>query len=216
MNMMFLLPKQSAAACQRKKPITMRMAKRLRWALFALALGLPLVCAQQKRLREPDVVFLPTPEVVAEQMLKLADVHEGDVLYDLGSGDGRIVIMAAQRFGARAIGIDINPQRIKESLQNAEKAGMAGKVTFRNEDLFQADFKDATVVSLYLLPALNLKLRPKLWRELKPGTRIVSHNFDMGDWEPQKKVQLEDHTIYLWRIPENAAAMAAQGETRAQ
>jgi SAM-dependent methyltransferase len=216
MNMMYLLPKQSAAAYQRKEPITMRMAKKFCWALFALALSVPLVCAQQKRLREPDVVFLPTPDVVAEQMLKLADVHKGDVLYDLGSGDGRIVILAAQKFGARAIGIDINPQRIKESLQNAEKAGMAGKVTFRNEDLFEADFKDATVVSLYLLPALNLKLRPKLWRELKPGTRIVSHNFDMGDWEPEKKVKLEDHTIYLWRIPENAAALAAQGETPAQ
>jgi SAM-dependent methyltransferase len=194
----------------------MRKAKKLWWALFPLALSVPLVCAQQKQLREPDVVFLPTPEDVAQQMLKLADVHKGDVLYDLGSGDGRIVIMAAREFGARAIGIDINPQRIKESLENAEKAGMAGKVTFRNQDLFEADFKDATVVSLYLLPSLNLKLRPKLWRELKPGARVVSHNFDMGDWKPQKEVKLGSHTIYLWTIPENAAAGAAQGKTRAK
>jgi precorrin-6B methylase 2 len=184
----------------------MRRAKLLGCALVPLALGIPLACAQQKQLREADVVFLPTPEHIAEQMLKLADVRPGDVLYDLGSGDGRIVILAARQFGARAIGIDINPQRIKESSANAEKAGMAGKVRFRNEDLFEANLKDATVVSLYLLPSLNLKLRPKLWRELKPGARVVSHNFDMGDWEPQQKVKLGDHTIYLWTIPKNAAA----------
>ena len=193
------------------------MAKKLWWALFPLALSVPLVCAQQKQLREPDVVFLPTPEDVAQQMLKLADVHKGDVLYDLGSGDGRIVIMAAREFGARAIGIDINPQRIKESVENAEKAGMAGKVTFRNQDLFEADFKDATVVSLYLLPSLNLKLLPKMLAELKPGTRVVSHSFDMGSWKPEKSQKVEGHDIYFWRIPQpgtpehEAASAAANG-----
>jgi tRNA G37 N-methylase Trm5 len=110
-------------------------------------------------------------------------------------------VISAAKLGARAIGIDINPQRIKESNENAARQGMTGKVTFRLEDLFEANFRDATVVTLYLLPSLNLKLRPKLWKELKPGTRIVSHDFDMDDWPPEKTVELDGHTIYLWTIP---------------
>jgi SAM-dependent methyltransferase len=167
--------------------------------LLLLALGVTSLVAQQKPLREPDVVFVPTPQEVVDQMLKLANVGKGDVLYDLGCGDGRTVISAA-KLGARAIGIDINPVRIKESEENAAKQGMTGKVTFRLEDLFEADFHDATVITLYLLPSLNVKLRPKLWK-LKPGTRIVSHDFDMGDWKPEKTVELDGHTIYFWTVP---------------
>jgi SAM-dependent methyltransferase len=169
-----------------------------------------LACAQEKKLREPDVIYVPTPENVVQAMLKLANVHTGDVLYDLGCGDGRTVITAAKEFGIRAVGIDINPERIKESVENAKTAGVTGRVTFRNEDLFEANFKEATVVTLYLLPSLNLKLRPKLWSDLKPGTRIVSHDFDMGDWAPEKKVDLEGHTIYLWTVPAKPPATSQE------
>lgn len=178
----------------------MQSATRTFVVLLVMALAVTAAFGQEKKLREPDVVFVPTPQEVVDEMLKLAKVGPGDVLYDLGCGDGRTVITAA-KLGARAIGIDINPQRIKESNENAAKQGMTGKVTFRLEDLFEADFRDATVVTLYLLPSLNLKLRPKLWKELKPGTRIVSHDFDMDDWEPEKTVELDGHTIYLWTIP---------------
>jgi SAM-dependent methyltransferase len=173
------------------------------WPLF-LALNVALALAQEqhgKALREPDVIFVPTPEDVVEQMIKLANVHKGDVVYDLGCGDGRTVIAAAKLPGVRGVGIDISPERIKESIENARQAGVMDRVTFREEDLFEADIKDATVVMLYLLPRLNLKLRPKLWRELKPGTRIVSHDFDMDDWKPEQELHLEGHTIYFWTIP---------------
>ncbi len=177
----------------------MRSAKKLFLLLLLLGLNLSLAPAQQKKLREPDVVFVPTPQEVVDQMLKVAKVGRGDVLYDLGCGDGRTVISAA-KLGARAIGIDINPVRIKESEDNAASQGMTGKVTFKNADLFETDFKDATVVTLYLLPSLNLKLRPKIW-QLKPGTRIVSHDFDMGDWKPEKTIELDGHTVYFWTVP---------------
>ena len=177
----------------------MRSAKKLFLLLLLLGLNLSLATAQQKKLREPDVVFVPTPQEVVDQMLKIANVGKGDVLYDLGCGDGRTVISAA-KLGARAIGIDINPVRIKESEDNAASQGMTGKVTFKNADLFESDFNDATVVTLYLLPSLNLKLRPKIWK-LKPGTRIVSHDFDMGDWKPEKTLELDGHTVYFWTVP---------------
>ncbi|MFB3779340.1 MAG: class I SAM-dependent methyltransferase [Bryobacteraceae bacterium] len=177
----------------------MRSVKKSCFGLLILALSVATLVAQQKPLREPDVVFVPTPQEVVDQMLKLANVHAGDVLYDLGCGDGRTVISAA-KLGAKATGIDINPVRIKESEENAAKQGMTGKVKFVLADLFETDFKDATVVTLYLLPSLNVKLRPKLW-QLKPGTRIVSHDFDMGDWQPEKTVDLDGHTIYLWTVP---------------
>lgn len=157
--------------------------------------------AQQTALREPDVIYVPTPEEVVHQMLKMANVKRGDVVYDLGCGDGRTVITAAKEFGARGVGIDINPERIKESQENAKTAGVTDRVTFRLEDLFQANIKEATVVTLYLLPSLNVKLRPKLWKDLKPGTRIVSHDFDMGDWKPEKEVALDGHTVYFWTVP---------------
>ncbi len=169
---------------------------------FSLVLVLAaLAFSQEKKLREPDVIFVPTPQEVVDQMLKMANVHKGDVLYDLGCGDGRTVITAAKQFGIRAVGIDINPVRIQESNENAKNAGVTNLVTFRNEDLFEADFKEASVVTLYLLPSLNVKLRPKLWKDLKPGSRIVSHDFDMGDWPPEKTVELDGHTIYFWTVP---------------
>jgi len=185
----------------------MRMNKSFLLLPLMLALTATLALAQETSLRRPDVIFVPTPQNVVDAMLELANVHEGDVVYDLGCGDGRLVITAANR-GARAIGIDINPERIEESQVNAREAGVTDSVEFRNEDLFEADISEATVVTLYLLRSLNLKLQPKLWRELKPGTRIVSHSFDMGDWEPEEEMSVEGRRIYFWTIPENAASMA--------
>lgn len=151
--------------------------------------------------REPDVIYVPTPQPVVDAMLKLAEVKKGDVLYDLGSGDGRIPITAAKRFGVRGTGIDINPVRIQEANDNARKEGVTNLVTFKEADLFEEDFSDATVVTLYLLDSLNEKLRPRLLAELKPGTRIVSHAFRMGDWQPEQTVEVENSTIYRWTVP---------------
>ena len=149
-----------------------------------------------------DVIYVPTPHEVVDDMLRLADVKKGDILYDLGSGDGRIPIAAAQKYGIRATGIDIDPERIAEAKQKARGAGVSKLVEFRQEDLFKANFRDATIVTLYLLPDLNLRLRPRLWAELRPGTRIVSHQFDMGDWKPEKKLESNGRTVYFWTIPE--------------
>jgi tRNA G37 N-methylase Trm5 len=160
--------------------------------------------AQQQRPKL-DVPYVPTPQEVVDEMLKLAKVTKNDVIYDLGSGDGRIVITAAQKYGARGVGIDIDADRIKEANENAKKAGVADRVKFIQQDIFQSDFKEATVVTLYLLPAINLKLRPKLWKELKPGTRVVSHAFDMGDWKPEKVVEVNGRTVYYWTIPAGAS-----------
>jgi ribosomal protein L11 methylase PrmA len=161
-------------------------------------------CAQKPApTRSPDVVFVPTPPEVIEAMLKLAEVTKNDVVYDLGCGDGRIVTAAAKDFGARAIGIDIDPQRVSEARERISQAGVAGRATIRHEDLFEADIKEATVVTLYLLTSLNEKLKPKLLRELKPGTRIVSQTFDMGDWKPEKEIEVDGRNVYFWRIPAN-------------
>jgi SAM-dependent methyltransferase len=151
-----------------------------------------------------DVPYVPTPTEVVEAMLKLGGVKKGDVLYDLGCGDGRIVVMAAQKFGARGTGIDINPERIKEAEDNAKRAGVTDRVKFIEKNLFEADVHDATVVTLYLLPDVNLKLRPTLLKQLRPGARVVSHSFDMGDWKPDKKIELNGRAIYLWTITEKA------------
>jgi len=169
---------------------------------FVLASAAVMAGDQAVAQRQPDVVFVPTPQEVVDAMLKLANVHQGDVLYDLGCGDGRIPVSAAKQYGVRAIGIDIDPQRIQEANENAKRAGVTQLVQFRRGDLFKADFKEASVVTLYLLPELNVKLRPRLLAELKPGTRIVSHQFDMGTWKPDRKVELSaGRTIYLWTIP---------------
>jgi 2-polyprenyl-3-methyl-5-hydroxy-6-metoxy-1,4-benzoquinol methylase len=154
--------------------------------------------------RQPDVIFVPTPQEVVDEMLRMANVKKGDVLYDLGSGDGRIPITAARKYGVRGVGIDIDPERIREANENAKRNGVTDLVKFRNEDLFKADFREATVVTLYLLPDLNERLRPKLWAELKPGTRIVSHQFEMGKWKPEKVVELSGRTIYFWTVPARA------------
>ncbi len=151
--------------------------------------------------RSPDVPYVPTPQTVVEAMLKLGEVKTGDILYDLGSGDGRIPITAAKMFKVRGTGIDINPERIAEAEANAKKENVTNLVKFLNEDLFEANIRDATVVTLYLLPSINLKLRPKLMRDLKPGTRIVSHSFEMGEWQPEKRIEVDGRYLYLWRIP---------------
>jgi predicted O-methyltransferase YrrM len=152
-------------------------------------------------LRTPDVIFVPTPQEVVDAMLKLAKVSASDVVYDLGSGDGRIPITAARTYGARGVGIDIDPQRIKEATANLASAGVGDKVRFLNQDLFTTNISEATVVTLYLLPSLNLKVLPKLNAELKPGTRVVSHAFDMGDIKPQQTMNVNGRTIYMWTVP---------------
>lgn len=154
--------------------------------------------------RAPDVVFVPTPHYIVEAMLKLAAVKKEDIIYDLGSGDGRLVITAAKLYGVKGTGIEINLQRIEESNENAKREGVENLVHFVNQDLFEANFRDATVVTLYLLPAMNLRLRPKLWSELKPGTRIVSHSFDMGDWQAERKIDVDGRVLSRWTIPGSA------------
>jgi Cyclopropane fatty acid synthase and related methyltransferases len=151
--------------------------------------------------KPPDVIYVPTPQGVVVEMLKVAEVKPGNVVYDLGCGDGRIVITAAKDFGARGVGVDIDPKRIEESNANAKAAGVTDKVKFVQQDLFEMDFRDADVVALYLLPTLNVKLRPKLLAELKPGARVVSHSFDMGEWKPDKTLNPEQRSVYLWVIP---------------
>jgi SAM-dependent methyltransferase len=168
-----------------------------------LGAGYAFAQATPAQTRTPDVVYVPTPPEVVAEMLKVAKVTKDDVIYDLGSGDGRIVIAAAKELGARGVGIDIDPQRIKEAEANAKQAGVGDKVKFLQKDLFETDISEATVVTLYLLPNLNLRLRPKLFKELKPGTRIVSHSFDMGDWKPDQTIDVEGRSVYFWVIPKN-------------
>ena len=160
--------------------------------------------AQQPKELKKDVPYVPTPQNVVDEMLTLANVTKDDVVYDLGCGDGRLVITAVKKFGAkRGFGVDIDPQRIEESNANAKAAGVTDRVTFAVQDLFQTDFKEATVVTLYLLPQVNLKLRPKLLSDLRPGARVVSHSFDMGDWKPDKTLSVNPggQRLYLWTIP---------------
>ena len=185
----------------------------LLFALVLIGAAVAAVNAQSPTTEKPlDVPYVPTKEPVLDRMLQMGGVKPGDVLYDLGCGDGRIVIAAAKRFGIRGVGIDIDPVRIAEAQENARKAGVADRVKFIQGDLFDADIKDATVVTLYLLPEVNLKLRPKLLSDLKPGTRIVSHNYDMGDWKPEQtaKVTVDgiEHTVYMWTVSRRAAQPA--------
>lgn len=161
--------------------------------------------AGRSQVREPDVHFEPTPMDVVQAMLQKARVTKDDVVYDLGCGDGRIVIAAAQQFGARGVGVDIDPARIRESRENARQADVSSRVKFIQGDLFAVDLRKATVVALYLLNELNLQLRPKLLSELRPGARIVSHAFDMGDWEPDEIGQVRDRSFYYWVVPAHAA-----------
>ena len=158
------------------------------------------VAQAQPAVRAPDIFYVPTPQEVVDAMLKLAKVSQNDVVYDLGCGDGRIVVTAA-KLGARSVGIDIDPERVKESTANVKAAGVDSRARILQGDLFESDIGEATVVTLYLLSSLNQKLRPKLLADLKPGTRIVSHAFDMGDWKPEQTMKVGGTTIYLWRVP---------------
>ncbi len=175
-------------------------------ALIAVGLTQVVPAAQVRPgLRDPDVIFVPTPQSVVDAMLKLAKVGKNDVVYDLGCGDGRIVITAAKLFGARGVGIDIDPAKIRDSNANAIIAGVTDRVTFINADLFadSTNLSEATVVTLYLLPSLNVKLIPKLMKELRPGTRIVSNSFDMGEWQAERTLEVDGRTIYFWTIPKS-------------
>ena len=174
--------------------------------LGAMVLGVTIAAGAA----EPSVPYVPTPQEVVERMLEIAKVGPQDYLIDLGSGDGRIVVTAAKKYGARGFGVDLNPVRIKESLENAAKAGVSDRVAFQQRDLFQTDLSDATVITMYLLPRVNLDLRPKLL-ELKPGTRLVSHDFSMDDWKPDAHVDMAvkekygsapgNSSIYFWIVP---------------
>ena len=159
---------------------------------------------KKSRKRKPDVIYYPTPPETVAEMLRLANIKKGDVLYDLGSGDGRIPIAAAKQFGIRAVGIEIDPKLITEAESNARNAGVADLVRFRNEDMFRIDVSEANIVTLYLSDKLNVLMRPKLLRELRPGSRIVSHDFRMGDWKPEQTVRVPwgklYRTVYLWTV----------------
>ncbi len=183
--------------------------------VFLTALTVAAAVAQTAEpRRSPDVPYVPTTEQAVQAMLKLADVKKTDIVYDLGCGDGRIVIAAAKTYGAHGVGIDINPVRIAEAKENAKKAGVENLVRFEENDLFEADIKEATVVTLFLLTDVNMRLRPKLLRDLKPGTRVVSNTFEMGDWKPEKEAIVGDpnedaflsHRLFLWTIPAKTPA----------
>lgn len=181
--------------------LTAALASLLLFSLLLMNAMSARADADAEPVRPPDVPYVPTPQPVVDKMLEMAQVRAGDVLYDLGCGDGRIVITAAREHGARGVGIDINTVRIREARENAAMAGVTDKVEFKVGDLFEADFSEASVVTLYLLPEINRKLRPLLWRQLKVGTRVVSHDFDMGpEWPPEKMEHVGPKTIYYWTI----------------
>lgn len=186
----------------------------LHWSIVALVIALATGCAAPPRSPEVlvnpagpkiDVIWVPSDLVVARKMLEVARVGPSDVVYDLGSGDGRIPIMAAKEFGARGVGVEIDPALITKSRANAVTAGVADRVTFVEQDLFTADIGDATVVAIYLGQDVNLRLRPRLLADLRAGTRIVSHDYDLGDWPPEKMVTVDlenrDHRVFLWHVP---------------
>lgn len=179
------------------------MPERIQRGLLPL-LGLlflaPAASAQPPKLPTPDIHYVPTSNGVADAMLTLAQTTADDVVYDLGSGDGRIVILAARKFGARGVGVEIDGDLIKDANKNARKAGVTDRVTFLQQDLFKTDLSDATVVAMYLSNSINLRLRDILRRQLRPGARVVSHRFTMGDWKPDAERHLEGTSVYLWRI----------------
>jgi SAM-dependent methyltransferase len=182
--------------------------------LGATAAGLfpvPILRAQPAVAPALDVPFVPTPQEVVERMLRIAKVGKDDVLFDLGCGDGRIVVTAAKVHGARGTGIDLDPERIGEARKNAEQAGVADRVDFKVANLFETDVSPASVVTLYLLPNVNIRLRPRLWKQLKVGSRVVSHAFDMGpEWPPEKTDSVQGRSIYYWTIkPEHKRAVKA-------
>jgi len=171
----------------------------------------PIAQAQESGTESKKIVpYVPTPQEVVEQMLELAQVKKGDVVYDLGSGDGRIVVTAAKKYGVKAIGFEIDPERIKESKENIRKAGVGNLVEIREQDIRTVDLSPASVLTMYLLPEVNLMIRPNIWKQMKPSARVVSHDFDMGDWKPRKEVRIKDksgwdHTLYLWNVSDRPA-----------
>jgi SAM-dependent methyltransferase len=178
---------------------------------FIAALAIVAVLAPAARAEMPQVVervasvnapYVTTPPEIVDRLLSLAGVSGKDTVYDLGCGDGRIVIAAAMKYGARGVGIDIDPQRIREARENARRAGVSKLVEFRQQDLFDADVRDATVVTIYLLPGLHAALRPKLLEELRPGARIVSHSFPMGPWKAEREVEFQGYRLFRWTVPE--------------
>lgn len=172
----------------------------LGYAVPAALIGLARAQAQDEMARQLDVPYVPTPMPVVDAMLDLAKVTKSDVVYDLGCGDGRIVVRAATRFGCRGVGVDLNPERVKEAKANASRANVTELTRFEVGDVFEFDFSPASVVTMYLLPSVNLKLRPRLLKELKPGTRLVSHDFHMGDWAAETVRDVGRSRIYLWTI----------------
>lgn len=189
-----------------------------RHVILALAIIILSVTAAAEQtappIKKPDVVYVPTPHFVVDAMLKMAKVTSQDVVYDLGCGDGRILIKAAKTYKARGVGLDVDPRRLMEARSNARKSGVLDKVSFRLEDLFEADISRATVVAIYLLPDLNLKLRPKLWKDLAVGTRVVSHGYDMGDWVPDEISLVVQHPIYVWTITEEVKEKLQREQSR--
>jgi tRNA G37 N-methylase Trm5 len=185
------------------------MKRFVRFRFVMIALALTLVLAQNVSLAQAQegkiVPYVPTPQDVVERMLELAQVKKGDVVYDLGSGDGRIVVTAAKKYGVKAIGFEIDPERIKESQENIKKAGVGHLVEIRQQDIRTVDLSPASVLTMYLLPEVNLMIRPNIWKQMKPGSRVVSHDFDMCDWKPLKTEHVKDgstweHTLYLWHV----------------
>lgn len=192
---------------------------RRHFLLAAAASGVALLPAPPIRAQDKpppprlDVPYVPTPQEVVDRMLALARVEKSDYLIDLGCGDGRIVVSAAREYGAQGLGIDLNPERIAEARANAKKAGVVTRVDFRVANLFETDLSRASVVTLYLLPDVNVKLRPKLWRQLKVGSRVVSHAFDMGpEWPPERTEDVDGRTIYMWTVGPAQKAALADGE----
>jgi SAM-dependent methyltransferase len=178
-------------------------------AIVGLALEPSAALAQEVQKYNDEgkkiVPYVPTPQEVVERMLELAQVKKGDVVYDLGSGDGRIVVTAAKKYGVKAIGFEIDPERIKESAENIKKAGVGDLVEIRQQDIRTVDLSPASVLTMYLLPEVNLMIRPNILKQMKPGSRVVSHDFDMGDWKPLKTEHIKDgssweHTLYLWHV----------------
>jgi len=174
--------------------------------LFAVGTATAAEETASRPKRKLDVWYVPTPHEIVDRMLDVAKVRAQDVVYDLGCGDGRMVIAAAKKYGTRGVGVDLDPARIREARANAKRAGVEGLVSFKVADMFETDIREATVVMLYLLPELNRRLKPKLFAELRPGARVVSHDWDMGrDWPPEEYHKLGGDGIYLWVMPERAA-----------
>lgn len=169
------------------------------FCFLVIALSISAQTLPQVQINAP---YVPTPEPVVDAMLKLANVNGNDVVYDLGCGDGRIVVSAAKTYGAHGVGVDLNPMRVDEARANAQRAGVEEMTRFEEGDLFQADIRNATVVTLYLLPDMNARLQPKLLSELKPGTRVITHAFGFPNWKPEKQAVINSTSIYLWIVPQ--------------